>query len=151
MNFRYLEFLRAGWGLTLLLAPRAVLARARAVRIDGRAVVVTRILGARQVVQASLSGTKPTPEILAAGVWVDAVHSLTALTLAVVDHRRVRVGVVDAVVAALWAALGAYDLRRGNVPPDDHARLRNRLARTVIGALPGGRLVMDQARKAREG
>lgn len=135
----------------MLLAPRAVLARARAVRIDRRAVVITRILGARQVVQASLSGIKPTPEILAAGVWVDAVHSLTALALAVADHRRVRVGVVDAVVAALWAALGAYDLRRGNVAPDDHAHVRNRLARTVIGALPGGRLVMDQARKARTG
>lgn len=150
MRFRYIEFLRASWGLLLLLAPRAVLTWVHAVRIDRKALLVTRILGARQVVQALLSGTKPSPEILAAGIWVDAVHSLTALALAVADRRRVRVGLADAVVAALWAALGAYDLRTGKVSPGEHARGRNRLARAVIGALPGGRVVMDQARKARE-
>lgn len=149
MSFRYIEFIRASWGLLLLLAPHAVLARLHGVRVDRRALVVARILGARQVVQASLSGANPTPEILAAGVWVDAVHSLTALGLAVVDRRRARGGVIDAIVAALWAGLGAYDLRTGKVPADDHARVRNRLARRVIGALPGGRIVMAEAGKAR--
>lgn len=149
MSFRYIEFIRAGWGAALLIAPGAVLARLHGVRIDRKALVVSRILGARHIVQASLSGANPTPEILAAGVWVDTVHSLTALGLAVADRRRARAGVADAVVAALWAGLGTYDLRTGKIAPNEHAHVRNRLARTVIGALPGGRIVMDQARKAR--
>lgn len=149
MRFRYIEFARAGWGTVLLIAPRTVLARA-GLRTDRNALVVTRILGARHLAQATLSGANPTPEILAAGVWVDGVHSLTALGLAVVDRSRARAGVADAVVAALWAGLAAYDLRTGKVSQDDHARVRNRLARTVVGALPGGRMVMGQAERARQ-
>lgn len=150
MSFRYIELVRAGWGAALLLAPGTVLSRVHGVQVDRKSLVISRILGARHLVQASLSGPSPTPEILAAGVWVDTVHSMTAVGLAVADGSRVRVGVVDAVVAGLWAVLGAYDLRTGKVPPSDQARVRNRLARGVIGALPGGRLVMDQAQQARQ-
>jgi hypothetical protein len=150
MRIRYIEVIRAGWGAALLIAPRTVLARVHGVQVDRKALVISRILGARHLVQASLSGPTPTPEILAAGIWVDSVHSLTALGLAVVDRSRARAGLVDAVVAALWAVFGAYDLRTGKVSATDRARLRNRLARGVIGALPGGRLVMDEARQARQ-
>lgn len=149
VSVRYLEVIRAGWGAALLAAPRAVLTGMRAVHVDRKALVVTRILGARQLVQAVLSGVNPTPEILAAGVWVDAVHSLTAFGLAVADRNRARVGVVDGLVAALWARFGLHNLHTGTAPPKAHARRRDRLARIVIGALPGGRGLMDQADKAR--
>ncbi len=149
VGIRYLEFIRAGWGAALLAAPRAVLTGVRAVHVDRKALIITRILGARQLVQASMSGINPTPEILAAGVWVDAVHSLTAFGLAVADRNRARVGVVDGLVAALWAGLGLHNLHTGKAPPTTHARRRDRLARTVIGALPGGRGLMVQADKAR--
>lgn len=149
VRIRYLEFLRGGWGAALLTAPRAALIRVHAVHVDRKALVVTRILGARQLVQALLSGINPTPEILAAGIWVDAVHSVTAVGLAAADHRRVRVGVVDGLIAALWAALGLHHLHAGKSPPPAHARRRDRLARKVIGALPGGRGLMAQADSAR--
>lgn len=106
MKFRAIELIRAGWGGVLLAAPTEVLSRIHGVRVDRKAIVVTRILGARHLVQAASSGVDPGPEELAAGVWVDTVHSATALGLALVDRRRARGGVTDAVVAASWAFLG---------------------------------------------
>jgi hypothetical protein len=150
MNIRPIELLRAAWGASLLLFPRAVLEHVHGVRVDRKAVLIARILGARHMAQASLSGLDPSPEILAGGVWVDSVHSLTAVGLAGVDRRRARAGVTDAVIAALWAVFGWHDLRTGNPPPPSHARGRDRLARTVFGALPGAGPLMAQARRARE-
>ncbi len=144
MNVRRIELLRAGWGAVLLVAPGAVLHLVRAVRIDRKALVITRILGARQLFQALVSGIGPSPEMLAAGVWVDTVHSMTAFGLAVIDRRRVRVGVADGIVAALWAGLGLHHLYTGKAQ-NTAARGRDRLARAVVGALPGGRRLMNQA------
>lgn len=149
MGLRYLEFLRAGWGAALLAAPRTVLTAIRGVHIDRPAIVVTRILGARQLVQAVSSGVRPSPEILAAGVWVDAVHALTAFGLALADRRRARIGVADGLVAALWAGLGLHNLHTGQTPPPAHAHLRDQLARIVIGALPFGSRLMAVADRAR--
>lgn len=145
MRFRYIELIRTGWGIALLVAPRTVLTQVPGVRVGRKALVVARILGARHLVQASLSGINPTPEILAAGVWVDTVHSLTALGLAVADHSRARAGVTDSVVAALWAGAGLHDLHTGKTPPPSHARRRDHLARTVFSVLPGGRFLMSRA------
>ncbi len=148
-NIRYIELVRAGWGVGLLAAPRTVLARIHGVRIDRRAVVISRILGARHLTQASLSGLDPSPEILAGGVWVDSVHALTALGLAGVDRNRARAGVVDAAVAGLWAAFGWHSLHHGRVPPRAHDKRRDQLARAVFGVLPGGGWLMREARGRR--
>lgn len=86
--------------------------------------------------------------MLAAGVWVDTAHSATALGLAVVDRRRARGGVADALVAAWWAGLGWRHLRTGQARTDG-VRGRDRLARTVLRALPGGRALAAQARAVR--
>ncbi len=149
MKLRYREFLRAGWGAVLFAAPRAVLIEIRGVQVDRKAIVVTRILGGRQLVQAMLSGIRPSPEILAAGVWVDGVHALTAFGLALADRRRARIGLADGLVAALWAGLGLHNLHTGKIPPVAHARRRDQLARIVIGALPGGGRLMAAASRAR--
>jgi len=148
MKIRAIELIRAGWGGVLLAAPAEVLGHIHGVRVDRRAVVVTRILGARHLVQALLSGVDPGPEVLAAGVWVDTVHSATALGLAVADRRRARGGVTDALVAASWAALGWRHLRTGRARTDG-VRGRDRLARAVVGALPGGRGLMARAQAVR--
>jgi hypothetical protein len=148
MKIRAIELIRAGWGGVLLAAPAEVLGHIHGARVDRRAVVVTRILGARHLVQALLSGVDPGPEVLAAGVWVDTVHSATALGLAVIDRRRARGGVTDALVAASWAALGGRHLRTGKVRTDG-VRGRDRLARAVVGTLPGGRGLMARAQAVR--
>lgn len=150
MKFRGFELVRAGWGAALLAAPAEVLTHVHGIEVDDKALVITRILGARHLVQASLSGINPSPEVLAAGIWVDTVHSMTAFGLAAVDRRRARGGIVDGVVAASWAGLALRHLHTGNARTTD-IRGRDRLARSVFGALPGGRRLMAQAQAARAG
>lgn len=149
MGLRRIELIRAGWGVVLLLAPREVLSQVPGVQIGPKALVVARILGVRHLVQACLSGVRPTPEVLAAGVWVDFVHSMTALGLGVTDHRHVRAALADSVVAAVWCATGFFDLQTGRCSADRPVGIRDRLARSVFTTLPGGRTLMHQALKAR--
>lgn len=148
MKIRAIELIRAGWGGVLLVAPAEVLSHLHGVRVDRKAIVVTRILGARHLTQALLSGINPGPEVLAAGVWVDAVHSATALGLAVIDRRRAHGGVTDAVVAASWAGLGWRHLRTGQARTEGPHR-RDRLARAALRVLPGGRPLAAQAQAVR--
>jgi hypothetical protein len=150
MHFRYIELARGTWGASLLIAPRRTLTHIPYVRIDRRAVVIARILGSRHLAQASLSGLDPSPEILAGGVWVDSVHALTSLGLAAFDRRRAGAGVIDAVIAGTWAVFGWRSLHRGRVPPPSHDRDRDRLARRLFKALPGGARLMAEARVARD-
>jgi hypothetical protein len=149
MGFRYIELVRAGWGAVLLMAPRTVLTHLPGVRIGPKAVAVTRILGVRHLIQAGLSGVRPSPEMLAAGVWVDLVHSMSALGLAFTDHRHLRAAVADSMVAAAWSAAGFCDLRKGKLPAAGQVSFRDRLARTVFSFLPGGRSLMNQASRTR--
>ena len=134
---RRIELARLGWGVLLLAAPTQLLS-ATGARVDAPSVVVTRVLGVRQLTQGLLSGLRPSPEVLAMGVWVDGAHSATALGLAVADRDRVVAGVADALVAAGWAALGLRDLRRAVAPPPEHDRVRDALARAVLRVVPGG-------------
>lgn len=146
---RLIEVVRGSWGLVLLVTPERVLRHVHVLTDDSRAVDVTRILGARHLVQAALSGVDPSPEVLAAGVWVDRVHALTALALCLIDPPRRRGAVVDAGVAATWAALGPHDLSTGRTPPRDHDRRRDQLARFLLPHLPGGLSLLDAANMTR--
>ncbi|MEO6882003.1 MAG: hypothetical protein ABI181_13800 [Mycobacteriaceae bacterium] len=148
MTLRWIEVGRGAWGAALLLAPRRAL-RATHATLDTTSVNVTRVLGARQLAQAALSGVNPSPEVLATGVWVDAAHSATAIALAVTDHRRARAGLVDAAVAAVWAGIGARDLSHAEPTAPGHDRIRDRLARLVLPRLPGGSALLRRARRRR--
>jgi hypothetical protein len=150
MQLRFIEIVRGLWGAALLAAPRVVLSRVHGVDVDRKAVVVTRILGARHFTQAALSGINPSPEVIAAGTWVDGVHSLTAFGLAAVDPRRVRAALTDAIIAAAWALFGAHDLSTGAVPPPNHERRRDRLAQVILPRLPGGQRLWASAGRTRD-
>jgi hypothetical protein len=151
MRFRWIEIVRSIWGTALLVAPRTILSRVHGVDVDHKAVVVTRILGARHIVQAMLSGIDPSPEVIAAGVWVDAVHSTTALGLAVVDPLRARGGITDAIIAAAWALFGARDAASGKTPSPDDQRRCDLLAQMALQLLPGGEPLLARAQRARAG
>lgn len=151
MRVRWIEIVRCLWGAVLFVAPREVLSRVHGVRVDHAAVVVTRMLGARHLVQAMLSGMKPSPDVIAAGVWVDAVHSITAVGLAVLDPRRARGGITDAIVAAAWAIFGIHDLASGNTPRPATPRRRDLLAQMALSVLPGGKALLRRAQQAGAG
>lgn len=146
---RYEELWRAGWGAALLLAPRPILTRVHHVHVDATAIAVARILGARQLAQALLSGVRPSPEVLAMGVWVDGAHAASAVALAAADPGRARAALTDAAVAGVWAAAGARDLRRGTAGPPGHDRHRDRLARRVLRLVPGGQALLRRADRDR--
>nr|WP_205849885.1 hypothetical protein [Nakamurella flava] len=136
---RPIEIARAGWGLALLVAPGPVLRNFHGVRVDRRSLVVARVLGARHLTQAVLSGVDPSPEVLAMGVWVDTAHGASAVGLAAVDHSRVRGGLLDAGLALTWALAGYRALRRPDAQSPRHDRRRDALARKVLRYVPGGR------------
>lgn len=146
---RRIEILRAAWGAALLIDPHRVLRATDSGPVDTPSVVVARILGARQLLQATLSGLRPSPEVLAMGVWVDTVHALTASALALSVRARARAGYTDAAIASVWAAAGYHDLNRGNATPRAHQRLRDDLADLVLAHVPGGRRLQEAVHKAR--
>lgn len=137
MNIRYLEVGRAAWGMALLIAPRQVLQRLHHVRVDQRSEWVARVLGARHLTQAAISGVEPTPAVLAVGVWVDVVHAATAVGLAAVDDGRRRAGLTDTAVAATWAALGLRDLLTSSPGTPATRSRRDALAQWALRWLPG--------------
>lgn len=147
-TWRWIELIRAGWGAALLLAPRHVLRLAH-VPVDTRAAVVARILGARQLAQATLSGVDPSPHVLALGVWVDGAHAATAAALAAADPSRARAALTDAAVAGIWAGAGDRDLRSGVAAAPSHQRRRDDLARLVLGLVPGGGALLRRADSGR--
>ena len=142
---RKIELARAAWGAALLFGPRQVMTNVHHLTVDSKSVVIARILGARHLTQAALSGLRPSPEVLAMGMWVDAVHSSTALALAIIDRSRARAGLTDAAVAGFWSAAGYRDLARAGATLPSHQRGRDRLARLVLGVAPGGRLLLRRA------
>ena len=142
---RRIEIVRGIWGAALLLEPDRVLATVHGLHVDARSRTVARVLGARHLTQAALSGYRPSPEVLAMGVWVDAVHALTAIGLAIVDRNRARAGLTDGAVAALWAVDGNHDLARLSVTPVAHQRIRDRLAIAVLSHAPGGGVLLARA------
>lgn len=111
MKLRRIEIVRAVRGALLLLAPSAVLSALHGVQVDRKALVVTRILGVRHLVQAWVSGVNPSRAMVVAGAGVDAIHSLTAFGLGVLDRRRLQGGVADGIVAAVWAGFGWHQAR----------------------------------------
>jgi hypothetical protein len=133
---RKIEVARGTWGIVAIAAPRLVLARVGGDPTDRDSRVVMRILGARQAVQATLSGIAPTGPVLALGVWVDTVHAATAIALAAGDRRYSKPAAVDAVIAAIWAAVGFHDLNARQ--EDTGERRRSELASYLLAKLPGG-------------
>lgn len=78
-------------------------------------------------------------------MWVDAVHALTALGLAVADRHRARAGLTDAAMAALWAAAGHHDLAPSSATPPDRRTVRDQLAVLVLSHVPAGPGLLSRA------
>ena len=146
---RSIEVLRGAWGLALIAVPDQALGVVHGLRIDTKSRTIARILGARHLTQAVLSGDRPSPEVLAMGVWVDTVHALTALGLAGIDRRRTRASLADTAIAAVWAAAGYRDLTIARATPPRHQRIRDQLAEVVLARVPAGSFLQQKVDDAR--
>lgn len=134
------QLLRAGWGSACLCAPGTVVRLATGRPADVATRRVLRVLGARHLVQAVVTGSCATAPVLAVGVLVDLTHASSALALAAVRPRRRREGLVDAGIALSWAALGRRDVAAtGDVRQPADAR--SRTAAALLQRLHGSRLL----------
>ena len=104
---RVVPAIRACYGAALLCAPGAALRLGTGRSPGPRARTVTRVLGARHLVQAAVTMWRPRAAVLAAGAGVDACHAASMLALAAADPRSRRAGLADAVAAAAFAITGA--------------------------------------------
>jgi hypothetical protein len=103
---------RAAWGGALLLDAAAIL-NSSGNRPTRSSLIVARVLGGRQVAQGAISAAFPEPAVLAGGVAADALHSATAVGLALVSPRWRSVALTEAVLAATLAGTGCWLAIRG--------------------------------------
>ncbi len=136
LGVRPLEVVRAAWGLVCLLLPGRIITVLGGAAADELARVVLRVLGARHVLQAVVSGVAPGPAVLRVGAWVDGAHGATSLLLAALDRRRARVALVDAAVAAAWCLASLHDARRAQRLRRYRDSRRERVAALVLRYLP---------------
>lgn len=107
-----LPVVRGGYGAALLLASGRMAQLVSGRPADPRTRVVVRLLGARHLAQAVVTGVRPGPLPLALGAEVDVVHAASMLGLATVARSQRRSGVVDAAVATAFAVAGTALTRR---------------------------------------
>ena len=127
------EVLRIVYGMVQLVAPARV-ARVVGGRLDHRARVVARVLGARHVVQGCVSAAAPDAVVLALGAEVDLLHAASMVALAVVDRRRRRIALADACVAASFTGL----VSSPGAPRSRHARPGTITERRRVGSAASG-------------
>lgn len=100
----YLEPLRAGYGICQLTRPDFMASKLLRHRLDSRAKVVVRVLGARHLLQAAVIGLAPHSTFLhLGGAVVDLLHASTMVVLALSDGRRRKAALADAAVACIFA------------------------------------------------
>lgn len=114
-----LATLRAALGTAYLAVPQWIPGLLLGVRLDPRARLVVRILGARQLLQAAvLRIAAPSRLALRLGSVVDALHAASMLSLAAFDDRRRRAALGDAAVASSLAAAGWVQAHRSSASED---------------------------------
>jgi hypothetical protein len=108
--------LRAGLGAAQVLFP-GLASRPLVIQpLDRGSRGVIRVLGIRQLSQALVTGTQPSAAVLLLGAEVDAAHAASMVTLALCSRRWRRAAVVDAMIATLFALVGAAAARSGGRP-----------------------------------
>lgn len=104
---------RAAYGAALLLGPARLLSLVSRPADDATGRVVARVLGARHVLQALLTGRRSGPPLLAAGSVVDGLHAATMLVVAARHGRHRVAALADGAVAAVLCGVGAQEARSG--------------------------------------
>lgn len=106
MSARALVLVRTAWGIVLVAAPRRLARIAGGRKGWSTRTDVGRLLGARHLVQAAVTATRPNVMVLALGAAVDALHAASGVALGTRVPRWRRPAYLDAVLAATFAAAG---------------------------------------------
>jgi hypothetical protein len=102
---RSVTWLRAGVGAVLALFPGRVASAAEGRPATPRACLVTRVLGVRHLVQATLTFVAPQLLTPVRGALVDGAHTATAVLLAARSPRHRRAALMNAALAATFCGL----------------------------------------------
>ena len=113
-----LTALRAAWGVALLAVPARILSVVERADHTRAQLVVARILGVRNVLQAAVTVAIGGRTIRREGAAVDGIHALTSLGMAAASHRWRRLALTDAAIAAGLATAGAITSRKAEPPQD---------------------------------
>lgn len=97
---------RGVWGLAELASPGAVFGRLSGLPLESQEVPVVRVLGARQVTQAVVSAVYPTTTVVALGVGVDGLHSLSMVGAGLAFPQYRRHALISAALAAGFGLAG---------------------------------------------
>lgn len=108
---------RAAHGAVLLALPRAMV-RLESGRSGRRGGGIARVLGMRQLLQATATSGPADAAVLALGAELDLAHAASMVALAVACPRWRRAAVVEAVVATGFAAAGIVLARRARCLPE---------------------------------
>lgn len=111
-SFRLLIGARILWGTALLIAPEAVLGALPHQRIDRRARAFAGLLGARHLLEATVTGRRHTRGWILAGATVDATHAASMVILAGLRPDRRVLALTNAATATTLAAGGLAEARR---------------------------------------
>ena len=103
---RVLALLRAGLGVALLRWPQRITSAAGNSPATFLTCLFTRVLGARQLVQATLELIAPGLLTPRRGALIDAAHSVTMFALAAFSRQHRRVALANAALAATLSAFG---------------------------------------------
>ena len=103
---------RAIYGLTLLAAPDALLHRLSRHEADEITRVLTRLLGARLLIQTALIPPNSSPRRLRVGATIDTSHALTLIILATRSRKWRRLAITNAVATIPLATTGYLQANR---------------------------------------
>lgn len=114
-NLSALRFVRAGVGVVDLVFPNTVVRWLGGGQPSDQGRRVIRVLGARQIAQALLSGRTSTEAALLLGAAVDVAHAATMILMGAFERRYRLAALCDAVIAISFAAAGVAAAARGAV------------------------------------
>ena len=106
-TIRAVSLARAGYGAVLLCAPGTVIGLCTGRPASARARAVARLLGARHLAQAAVTARTPTRAVVSTGAQADLAHAASMLAIGAANRPLRRAPLSDALVAVIFAALGA--------------------------------------------
>ncbi len=133
---------RGGYGAVLLCAPGTAVRLSGAGPASSRTLAVTRVLGARHLIQAAVTAAAPNAAVLTVGAQVDCAHAASMLAVAAASRPLRRAGLGDGLIATVLAVAGLAVAGTAAVTRGRGYRTDSAAARRhghCVALLPGGR------------